>query len=62
MENKRYSDLIQDLRFTSNKMSDCVDFEVFDSLERRKIREAQAIFDNKVYEMEGFKNEEEYWS
>ena len=62
MENKRYSDLIQDLRFTSNKMSDCVDFGVFDSLERRKIREAQDIFDNKVYEMEDFKNEEEYWS
>ena len=62
MENKRYSDLIQDLRFTSNKMSDCVDFGVFDSLERRKIREAQAIFDNKVYEMEDFKSEEEYWS
>lgn len=62
MENKRYSDLIQDLRFTSNKMSDCVDFGVFDSLERRKIREAQDIFDNKVSEMEKFKNEEEYWS
>ena len=62
MENKRYSDLIQDLRFTSNKMSDCVDFGVFDSLERRKIRDAQDIFDNKVLEMEKFKNEEEYWS
>lgn len=62
MENKRFSDLIQDLRFTSNKMSDCVDFGVFDSLERKKIREAQDIFDNKVYEMEEFKNEEEYWS
>lgn len=62
MENKRYSDLIQDLRFTSNKMSDCVDFGVFDSLERRKIREAQDIFDSKVFEMEDFKNEEEYWN
>lgn len=62
MENKRFSDLIQDLRFTSNKMSDCVDFGVFDSLERRKIREAQDIFDNKVSEMEKFKDEEEYWS
>lgn len=62
MKNKRFSEQIEDLKFTSNKMSDCVDFGVFDSLERRKIREAQAIFDNKVLEMEKFKNEEEYWS
>ena len=62
MKNKRFSDEIEDLKFTSNKMSDCVDFGVFDSLERRKIREAQDIFDNKVSEMEKFKNEEEYWS
>lgn len=62
MKNKRFSEQIEDLKFTSNKMSDCVDFGVFDSLERRKIREAQAIFDNKVFEMEKFKNEEEYWS
>lgn len=62
MKNKRFSDEIEDLKFTSNKMSDCVDFGVFDSLERRKIREAQAIFDNKVFELEEFKNEEEYWS
>lgn len=62
MKNKRFSEQIEDLKFTSNKMSDCVDFGVFDSLERRKIREAQAIFDNKVFEMEDFKNEEECWS
>lgn len=62
MENKKYSEQIEELRFVSNKMSDCVDFGVFDSLERRKIREAQDIFDNKVSEMEDFKNEEEYWS
>jgi hypothetical protein len=62
MKNKRFSEQIEDLKFTSNKMSDCVDFGVFDSLERRKIREAQDIFDNKVLEMEKFKNEEEYWS
>lgn len=62
IKNKRFSEQIEDLKFTSNKMSDCVDFGVFDSLERRKIREAQAIFDNKVFEMEEFKNEEEYWS
>ena len=62
MKNKRFSDEIEDLKFTSNKMSDCVDFGVFDSLERRKIREAQAILDNKAFELEGFKNEEEYWS
>ena len=62
MKNKRFSEQIEDLKFTSNKMSDCVDFGVFDSLERRKIREVQAIFDNKVFEMEDFKNEEECWS
>ena len=62
MKNKKYSEQIEELRFTSNKMSDCVDFGVFDSLERRKIREAQDIFDNKMFEMEKFKNEEEYWS
>ena len=62
MKNKRFSEQIEDLKFTSNKMSDCVDFGVFDSLERRKIRETQDIFDNKVLEMEKFKNEEEYWS
>ncbi len=62
MKNKRFSDEIEDLKFTSNKISDCVDFGVFDSLERRKIREAQAILDNKAFELEGFKNEKEYWS
>lgn len=62
MENKRFSEQIEDIKFTSNKMSDCVDFGVFDSLERRKIREAQAILDNKAFELEGFKNEKEYWS
>ena len=62
MKNKRFSELIEDLRFTSNKISDQLDNNDFDSLERRKIREAQDIFDNKVLEMEDFKNEEEYWS
>lgn len=62
MKSKRFSDEIEELKFTSNKMSDCVDFGVFDSLERRKIREAQAILDNKAFELEGFKNEKEYWS
>lgn len=62
MKNKRFSELIEDLRFTSNKISDLLDNNDFDSLERRKIREVQDILDNKVYEMEDFKNEEEYWS
>ena len=62
MKNKRFSDLIEDLRFTSNKISDQLDNIEFNSLERRKIREAQDIFDNKVFEMEDFKNEEECWS
>ena len=62
MKNKRFSELIEDLRFTSNKISDQLDNNEFDSLERRKIREAQDIFDNRVCEMEDFKNEEECWS
>ena len=62
MENKKYSDIIKDLRFTANKLADCVDYANFESLERRKIREVIDILGNKVYEMEDFKNEEEYWS
>ena len=62
MKNKRFSELIEDLRFTTNKISDQLDNIEFDSLERRKIREVQDIFDNRVAEMEDFKNEEECWS
>ena len=62
MGNRRYSDIIEDIRFMSNKISGILDEVHFDSLERRKIREAQDIFDNKVFEMEDFKNEEECWS
>ena len=62
MKNKRFSELIEDLRFTSNKISDQLDNIEFDNLERRIIKQAQDIFDNKVYEMEEFKNEEECWS
>ena len=62
MENKKYSDIIKDLRFTANKLSDCVDYANFESLERRKIREVINILDNMVYKMENYKNEEEYWS
>lgn len=62
MKNKKFSELIEDLRFTSNKISDQLDNIEFNSLERRKIRDAQDIFDNRVREMEDFKNEEECWS
>ena len=62
MKNKKYSDIIKDLRFTANKLADCVDYANFESLERRKIREVINILDNMVYKMENFKNEEEYWS
>ena len=62
MENKKHSDIIEDLRFASNKLEDVLDYIDFYSLERRKIREVQDILDNKVFELEGFKNEEEYWS
>ena len=62
MRNKKYSEIIEDIRFMSNKISDILDEVNFDSLERRKIREAQDILDNKAFEMEDFKNEEECWS
>lgn len=62
MENKKYSDIIKELRFISNKLSDVLDYISFESLEIRRIRDAQDILDNKVYEMEDLKNEEEYWS
>lgn len=62
MENKKHSEIIKDLRFTSNKLEDILDCVDFYSLERRKIREIQDILDNKAREMEDFKNEEEYWS
>ena len=56
MKNKRFSDLLEDLRFTSNKISDQLDNFDFDSLEKRILRQAQDILDNKVCEMEYFKN------
>lgn len=62
MENKKYSEIIEDLRFTSNKLEDILNRVNFYSLERRKIREIQDILDIKTREMEDFKNEEEYWS
>ena len=62
MENKKYSDIIKDLHFTANKLADCADYANFESLERRKIREVIDILNNKLFEMEDFKNEEEYWS
>ena len=62
MENSQYSELIEQLRFVSNKLSDVVEYFDFNSLEIRKIREAENIIDNKVFELEEFKNEEEYWS
>ena len=62
VKNKRFSELIEDLRFTSNKISDQLDNIEFESLERKILRKTQDILDNKVYEMEDFKNEEECWS
>ena len=62
MKNKRFSEQIEELRFVSNKISDILDCNNFDSLERRRLRDAQDILDNKVYVMEDFKSEEEYWS
>ena len=62
MKNKRFSELLEDLRFTSNKISDQLDNIEFESLERKILRQAQDILDNRASEMEDFKNEEECWS
>lgn len=62
MQNKRFSEQIEELRFISNKLSDLLDWIDFETLEKRRIREVQDILDNKVFELEDFKNEEEYWS
>lgn len=62
MENKKHSEIIEDLRFTSNKLEDILNRVNFYSLERRKIREIQDILNIKAREMEDFKDEEEYWS
>lgn len=62
MVNTRLTDKLKELKFTSNKIDECLSSIEFDSLERRKLREAMDILDNKVFEWEGFKNEEECWS
>lgn len=62
MANMRLTDKLKELRFTSNKIDECLELVEFDSLERRKLREAMDILDNKVFEWEEFKNEEECWS
>lgn len=62
MANMRLTDKLKELRFTSNKIDECLSSIEFDSLERRKLREAMDILDNKVFEWEEFKNEEECWS
>lgn len=62
MANKRLTDKLKELRFTSNKIDECLSLIEFDSLERRELREAMDILDNKVFEWEEFKNEEECWS
>lgn len=62
MANMRLTDKLKELRFTSNKIDECLSLIEFDSLERRKFREAMDILDNKVFEWEEFKNEEECWS
>ena len=62
MENKRFSDLIQDLQFTANKLTDCIEYADFESIEKRKLRDAVDILTAKSNEYNDFKNEEEYWS
>ena len=62
MVNMRLTNKLKELRFTSNKIDECLGLFEFDSLERRKLREAMDILDNKVFEWEELKNEEECWS
>ena len=62
MANTKLTDKLKELRFTSNKIDECLGLFEFDSLERRRLREAMDILVNKVFEWEEFKNEEECWS
>lgn len=62
MVNMKLTDKLKELRFTSNKIDECLSSIEFDSLERRKLRDAMDILNNKVFEWEEFKNEEECWS
>lgn len=57
MVNTRLTDKLKELRFTSNKIDECLGLFEFDSLERRRLREAMDILDNKVFEWEDIKNE-----
>lgn len=57
MANTRLTDKLKELRFTSNKIDECLGLFEFDSLERRRLREAMGILDNKVFEWEDIKNE-----
>lgn len=62
MANMRLTDKLKELRFTSDKIDECLGLFEFESLERRRLREAMGILDNKVFEWEELKNEEECWS
>lgn len=57
MANIRLTDKLKELRFTSNKIDECLGLFEFDSLERRRLREAMDILDNKVFEWEDIKTE-----
>lgn len=57
MANMRLTDKLKELRFTANKIDECLSLFEFDSLERRRLREAMDILDNKVFEWEDIKNE-----
>lgn len=57
MANTKLTDKLKELRFTSNKIDECLGLFEFDSLERRRLREAMGILDNKVFEWEDIKNE-----
>lgn len=57
MANTRLTDKLKELRFTSNKIDECLGLFEFDSLERRRLGEAMDILDNKVFEWEDIKNE-----
>ena len=57
MANTKLTDKLKELRFTSNKIDECLGLVEFDSLERRRLREAMDILGNKVFEWEDIKNE-----
>lgn len=55
------NDLIDELKFTSNKIADCLDNCSFESHDRKILRDAIDLLESEASNYENLKNEREYW-